>query len=67
MTPEEALASFTIDAAYAAHQENLLGALEAGKAADFILVEQDIFAEAATGIWKASVLETWVNGAKIPR
>ncbi|OGT74404.1 MAG: amidohydrolase [Gammaproteobacteria bacterium RIFCSPLOWO2_02_FULL_57_10] len=65
MTPAEAFASFTIDAAYAGHQETLLGTLEPGKAADFILVEEDIFANAPSEIWKTTVLETWVNGVRI--
>lgn len=65
MTPEEAFASFTLDAAYAGHQEELLGTLEPGKAADFILLEQDIFASAPSEIWKAQVLETWVNGKRV--
>ena len=65
MTTEEAFASFTIDAAYAGHQEELLGTLEPGKAADFILLEQDIFVAAPSEIWKARVLETWVNGVRV--
>ncbi len=65
MTPAEAFASFTIDAAYAGHQESLLGTLERGKAADFILLEQDIFANEPSEIWKTTVLETWVNGVRI--
>ncbi len=37
LTRQEALRAFTIDAAYAAHQEDVLGSVEAGKWADFIL------------------------------
>lgn len=65
MTPEEALISFTLDAAYAAHQENILGSLEAGKLADFILIEQDIFAVDPSEIWKTEVAETWVGGRRV--
>src|SRR5687768_5880538 len=42
MTREEALRSFTLDAAYAAHAESLLGSLEAGKLADLVVVSRDI-------------------------
>ncbi|MDO9521247.1 MAG: amidohydrolase family protein [Pseudohongiella sp.] len=62
MTHEEALLSFTLDAAFAAHQENELGTLEPGKKADFILIEQDIFEIEPTEIWKTEVAATWVGG-----
>ncbi len=65
MTATEAFASFTVDAAYAGHQEDELGTLTPGKAADFILVDQDIFADSPTQIWRATVSETWVNGTQV--
>lgn len=65
MTLDEALTSFTLDAAYAAHQEALLGSLEAGKLADFILVEQDVFDIDPSQLWQVEVAETWVGGRRI--
>ena len=62
MTVAQALRSFTIDAAYGAHQDHILGGLQAGKWADFILVDRDIFAMPASDLWKVNVLETWVAG-----
>jgi predicted amidohydrolase YtcJ len=61
----EAFKSFTIDAAYAGHQEKLLGTLEPGKKADFILVEDDYFAINPQKIWQNKVIATWVNGRKV--
>lgn len=65
MSPEEALISFTLDAAYAAHQEDDLGSLEPGKLADFILIEQDIFTIDPSVIWQTDVAQTWVGGQRI--
>ena len=65
MTLIEAFASFTIDAAYAGHQENLLGTLEPGKKADFIFLDRDIFNSPASELWQTQAVETWVNGQKL--
>jgi hypothetical protein len=65
LTREEALRAFTVDAAYAAHQEEVLGNLEPGNWADFILVDKDYFEVPASEIYKIEVLETWVAGKKV--
>ena len=65
MTKTEALRSFTIDAAYSGHQEQLIGSLAPGKQADFILINKDIFTSAENKIWNSEVLQTWVAGKKV--
>ena len=65
MTLQEAFRCFTLDAAYAAHQENVLGSLEKGKWADFIVIDQDLFAMPAKNIHKTGVLQTWVAGRQV--
>ncbi|MEO7200261.1 MAG: amidohydrolase family protein, partial [Dokdonella sp.] len=62
---QQALRAFTLDAAWAAHQEKELGTLEAGKYADFILIDRDIFARPASELWQTRVLETWVGGKQV--
>jgi predicted amidohydrolase YtcJ len=62
VTVKQAFRGFTVDAAYAAHQENILGGLTEGKWADFILIDQDIFTISPQDIWKTQVLETWIAG-----
>jgi len=64
VTVTQAFRGFTLDAAYAAHQEKVLGGLTEGKWADFILVDQDIFTISPQDIWKTQVLETWIAGEK---
>lgn len=62
LTPIEAFKSFTIDAAYAGHQEKLIGSIEVGKKADFILIDNDLFEQKPSTIWQNKVIATWVNG-----
>ncbi|MCH9696121.1 MAG: amidohydrolase [Gammaproteobacteria bacterium] len=62
LTREETLHSFTLAAAYSANQEKRLGSLEAGKWADFIVVDRDYFTVPASEIDDIQVLQTWVAG-----
>ena len=62
MTPLEAFRSFTVDAAYSGHQEEIIGSLATGKKADFVLLEQNLFEMPEQDIWQMAVEKTWVNG-----
>jgi predicted amidohydrolase YtcJ len=64
LTMKQTLRGFALDAAWAAHQEDALGSLEAGKWADFVLLEADPFAVAPQDLWKIAVSETWVAGER---
>ena len=65
LTRAEALHSFTLANAYAAHQEDRLGSLEPGKWADFIIIDRDYFKIPASEIDDIQVLETWIAGKKV--
>jgi len=65
MSLKEAFRCFTLDAAYAGHQEKTLGSLEAGKYADFIVIDRDLFKMSPYDIYKTTVLETWVAGRQV--
>ena len=62
LTREQALRAFTLDAAYAAHQEFKIGSLEKGKWADFILIDKNYFTVPVEQIHTIKVNQTWLAG-----
>ena len=65
MSLKEAFRCFTLDAAYAAHQDDVLGSLEPGNWADFIIIDPDLFKMNPHDIYKIKVLQTWVAGKRV--
>ncbi|MAT39773.1 MAG: amidohydrolase [Ectothiorhodospiraceae bacterium] len=64
LTRKEALQGFTVWAAHAAKQEKRFGSLEAGKYADFIVVDRDLLNCSNEELLKVQVLETFVAGSR---
>ena len=65
MTLAEAVRAFTLDAAYAAYQEDTLGSLEPGKWADFIVLDRDPFSIPTEQLFRVQVRETWLSGQQV--
>jgi predicted amidohydrolase YtcJ len=62
MTREQALRSYTLDAAYGAFEEALKGSIEPGKVADFTIFTKDIMSVPENEILQSEVAITIVNG-----
>ena len=62
MSRAQALRSFTLDAAYAAHADTLLGSIEVGKLADLVMLSADIMRIPAPEILRTTVRLTLIGG-----
>ncbi len=62
MTREQALRSYTLDAAYAGFEENIKGSIEIGKLADFTVFSQDIMKVPDDDLLKTVVEYTIIDG-----
>lgn len=65
MTLQQAFAGFTADAAWAAGAERMVGTLQPGRWADFLLLDRDIFAIAPAELFQVKVEETWLAGRRV--
>jgi hypothetical protein len=65
VTREVALKAMTIWAAYSAFEEKEKGSIEAGKFADFILIDTDIMKTDNRLLRNTHVLQTYVNGEMV--
>ncbi|HYF75014.1 MAG TPA: amidohydrolase family protein, partial [Candidatus Nitrosocosmicus sp.] len=65
MTREEAIKSFTIWSAYGQFEDKLKGSLEAGKLADFTVIDRDIMACPDSDIKDIATIMTVVGGKTV--
>jgi predicted amidohydrolase YtcJ len=63
----EILAAYTINGAYASHEEGETGSIEAGKAADLIVLDRNLFEIPPEEIHATKVLWTLLDGLEVYR
>ena len=62
---EEALKSYTINAAFAAFEENLKGSIEVGKFADLVLLNKNPLDTPKDKIREIQIIETIIKGQTV--
>jgi predicted amidohydrolase YtcJ len=62
---QEAIAAYTLGAAYAEFQEHEKGSIEPGKLADLVLLSQDVLTIAPAAIRETHVVTTWLGGVQV--
>jgi len=61
------LRAYTVNGAWLCHEERTRGSLEAGKAADLIVLDRDLFAIPSSEIGRARILLTLLDGREVFR
>lgn len=64
LTPMQALRAVTIDAAWQCHMDDIVGSLEVGKCADFVLLDRDPTQVPPAEIMDIPIQETWLGGVR---
>lgn len=67
MTREQALKSYTLDAAYGAFEENIKGSITVGKLADFTIYNQDLMQVAEDKLLETEIAMTVFDGKVVYR
>lgn len=62
---EVAIHAFTMGGAYAQNREDIIGSIEEGKLADFIVLDRNLFDVELYGIHKVKVIQTVVDGRTV--
>ncbi len=65
LSVSEALTGFTAGAAYAGHDESVVGRLAPGLRADFVVLANDPLAMPVSGLDEVAVRSTWVDGKPV--
>jgi predicted amidohydrolase YtcJ len=65
VTLQDMLASVTYNAAWASGYEDIIGSLEVGKSADFIIMDGNVFETAPEKLRDISVLNTYFRGQEV--
>jgi len=58
----DAIAAFTIGSAYVNHADDVSGSIEVGKAADFVVLDRNLFAHPPDEIALANIDMTFAGG-----
>jgi predicted amidohydrolase YtcJ len=61
----DALAGYTSGSAWIDHLEAVLGSIELGKSADFVVLDRDLFDREAGHIGEARVIATFIDGVAV--